>query len=230
VPSIHYDEVDNRRLAFAGLLAVLALLWPAGVLSEARGRKHAARKDPTLQLKVTEGANDLQIEYSLHNTNQEILVYDRQIRYRRGRPERDSEPIQRFVNGKSLHLLLGAAPDPPMPATFGFLPHVTKLSANETSTRSMQIAKPPSEYSAYLPDAPKFLDVEVKQVVLFIEYVRTKGMTLEPSPFYPGAFDIVDGEQHTTAKRIRSNTVPLELHAKRVDDPEFPRLYVPGGK
>lgn len=214
----------------AGLLAVLALLWPVGVSSEPRGRKPVARTEPTLQLKVTERANDLQIDYSLQNAHQAILVYDRQIRYRRGQPERDPEPMQRFVHGNALHLLLGAAPDPPLPATFGFLPHVTKLAPNELSSRSMQIAKPPSEYSAYLPDAPKFLDVEVKKVVLFVEYRRVKGMTLEPSPFFPGAFDIVDGEQHAAAKRIRSNTVPLELHAKRVDDPEFPRLYVPGEK
>jgi hypothetical protein len=206
-------------------LGLFALVWqaPMFVLGESPPDKVAG---PAVQLKAALGANSLKIDVTLRNGSQSILVYDRMIRYRNGTAERDPEQVLRFVHGSTLRLLLGAAPEPDRPVSFGFIPHATKLAPHAKLRRSLTVPLPASEYSAWLPDAPKLSEVPIDEIVLFVEYVTTHGVRVAPSRLFPGAFDVIAGESSAPIQRVRSNVVPLSLRALRVDGPAFPRLHI----
>ena len=231
------DTRALRRSSVAGRLArwlaLFALLWPAVVLSEphsgSRKSEHAAHTgEPTLRLQVKEAANSLHINYSLKNGTQGIVVYDRLVRELRKGTVRDPEQIQRFVNGTTLRLWLGEAPEPDRMASFGFVPHITKLAAHATITRTLRVSAPASEYSAWLPDDPKFVEAPLHQVVMYMEYESSKGLKLQRSIVFPDAFQLALTAQRGDVKVVKSNPVPLETRALRVTDPSFPRFRIEG--
>lgn len=207
-----------------GWLALFALASPAIVLSAPSSDDSV---EPSLQLQVKQAGGALQIKYSLHNGSQPILVYDRLLRVQGSNVVRDRQPVQRYIAGSTLRLFLGTTPDLRDEAFFDGVPDATKLAPGATLTRSVRLPLPASEYSALLPEVPKFTETQVSDIVLYMQYIPAKGVKVERSRVYPDAFVVTD--DGTRRKLVRSNSVPVSLRALRVELPaDFARLVVDG--
>jgi hypothetical protein len=210
-------------------LALSALLWPALVLSEPRAdaSKASATSGPTLRIEASADAKWLHIAYTVSNSDRTLLVYDRLFSDPDKQRVPDPEQVQRFIHGKTLRLWHGSSPVAPRGTDFMLVPHTTKLAPRATLKRTLRVALPTREYNAGRSEPRKLVETQLDEVVMFVEYSDAQGRKLRSSKAFAGAFEVLDLSARAP-HMLQSNSVPLTLSVRRVEDVRFPRLHVDG--
>lgn len=106
----------------------------------------------------------------------------------------DSARAYRFVDGRTLRLVLGWAPLPrDRFVTFRIDPHATRIGPGETVNVDLSLELPVKEYNVYFddPTVARFRSRNVNTVEVIAQYApEDTALVVEPSKFIVGAFKV----------------------------------------